>query len=135
MTLIDTLNLQQIEELHRLYRHQWWTGDRTLEETRSLVRHSSLVLGFLDEGGCLAAFARVLSDFTVKAMIFDVIVSEAFQGQGVGKALMNAIHSHPELRRVRHFELYCLPEMAPYYESLGFRELNDELLFMRRERL
>ena len=135
MTLIDTLNLRQIEDLHRLYHDQWWTRDRTFDETRSLVRHSSLVLGFVDERGRLAAFARVLSDFTLKAMIFDVIVSEAFQGKGLGKALMNTIQSHPKLRRVHHFELYCLPEMAPYYKSLGFRELRDKLIFMRRERV
>ncbi|WP_456431598.1 GNAT family N-acetyltransferase [Nitratifractor sp.] len=132
MTPIQALTPRQIEELHRLYRQQWWTRDRTLEETRSLVAHSDIVAGYADAAGHLAAFARVLSDFTIKALIFDLIVAEPYRNQGLGKALIQAILDHPALSRVRHFELYCLPEMAPYYETMGFEKQNDTLVLMRR---
>ncbi len=133
MTAIHTLTPSQIMDLHRLYRSQWWTRDRTLDETRSIVRHSNLILGFVDTRGCLIAFARVLSDFTIKALIFDLIVDESHRRKGLGSALLQTILDHPSLSRVRHFELYCLPEMAPYYESLGFKNLNHELILMRKE--
>ena len=133
MTQIDTLTPQQIEDLFRLYSNQWWTRDRTLDETRSLVEHSSLIVGFADARGHLVAFARVLSDFTIKALIFDLIVDESHRNQGLGKTLLQAVMDHPALSQVRHFELYCLPEMAPYYESFGFKELNHELILMRKE--
>ena len=32
---------------------------------------------------------------------------------------MDWIKRHPELARVRHFELYCLPELVPFYEDMG----------------
>ncbi len=134
MTQIDTLTPQQIEDLFRLYSNQWWTRDRTLDETRSLVEHSSLIVGFADARGHLVAFARVLSDFTIKALIFDLIVDEPYRHKGLGKALLQTILNHPRFSRVRHFELYCLPEMASYYESIGFQELNHELILMRKDR-
>ncbi len=134
MSTIHSLTLSQITDLHHLYRSQWWTRDRTLDETRSLVEHSSLIVGFADARGHLVAFARVLSDFTIKALIFDLIIDESHRHKGLGKALLQTILNHPRLSRIRHFELYCLPEMAPYYESIGFQELNHELILMRKDR-
>ncbi len=134
MTLIQTLTSRQINDLHPLYQAQWWTRHRTLEETRSLVTHSDIVVGYADAAGHLAAFARVLSDFTIKALIFDLIVAEPHRNKGLGKALLQSIVDHPALSRVRHFELYCLPEMAPYYQLMGFESRNDSLVLMRKER-
>ena len=133
MTPINILTPAQIEDLHRRYQNQWCTRERTLEETQSIVEHSSLAVAFADDGGELVAFARVLSDFTIKALIFDLIVDEPHRHKGLGKALLQTILNHPKLSRVRHFELYCLPEMASYYESLRFKKLNHELILMRKD--
>ncbi|WP_292656221.1 GNAT family N-acetyltransferase [Nitratifractor sp.] len=133
MTPIQSLTPIQIDDLHRLYREQWWTRDRTLEETRSLIANSDIIVGFADAQGHLAAFARVLSDFTIKALIFDLIVDEPHRNKGLGRALLQTISKHPRLSHVRHFELYCLPEMASYYKSSGFKELNHELILMRKD--
>jgi len=40
----------------------------------------------------------------------------------LGKKLMDAIVGHPALVRVEHFELYCRPELIPFYERWGFKE-------------
>ena len=45
---------------------------------------------------------------------------------------MDAILDHPELAEVRHFELYCLDSMIPFYEKWGFRAGIEGLNFMRR---
>ncbi len=134
MSPIYILTPSQIIDLHRLYHSQWWTRDRTLDETRSLIEHSSMIVGFTDERRRLIAFARVLSDFTIKALIFDLIVDEPHRNKGLGKALLQTILKHSKLSRVHHFELYCLPEMTSYYKSLGFKELDHELILMRKDR-
>ena len=79
----------------------------------------------------LIAFARVVSDFIYKAIIFDVIVSENNQGIGLGKELIQRVKSHEHLHKVKHFELYCLPEMAAFYESFGFSTDIDGISLMR----
>jgi predicted GNAT family N-acyltransferase len=132
MKNIHTLSDKHIKQLHRLYTKEWWTKDRTLEETQEVIRNSSVVIGIVDEQDDLVAFVRVLSDFVFKAMIFDFIVREDMRSQGLGDRLMELLRRHERLQKVKHFELYCLPEMRGYYEQYGFADTAGELVLMRR---
>ncbi len=69
---------------------------------------------------------------THKAMIFDVIVEPRYRKQGLGKKLMDAILSHDKLQKVKHFELYCLPEIVAFYKDYRFEDDLERLVFMRR---
>ena len=80
----------------------------------------------------LVAFARVLTDYTYKALIFDVIVAESQRGEGLGKRLMDEILDHPRLADVDQFELYCLEEMTEFYERWDFTDELGDLRLMRR---
>jgi len=128
------LSPSYIHQLYHLYRREWWTKDRTLEQTEKVLKHSQVIVGLLNEADELVGFARVLTDFTFKALIFDLIVKEEYREQGLGRRLLEAIFLHEALRDVRHFELYCLEEMVPYYRRFGFSEEMGKLVFLRRER-
>ena len=133
MKILNSLNLQHITQLHKLYQKEWWTDKRTLEETQKVVENSQIVIAMLDENNELQAFTRVLTDYVFKALIFDVIVSEKYRGQGLGKELMSLVQNHSALEVVKHFELYCLPEMVGFYEDFGFTKELENLVFMRKE--
>jgi len=45
---------------------------------------------------------------------------------------MDWIVEHPDLRAVRHFELYCLPELRGFYERWGFSSDVGGIVLMRR---
>ena len=81
--------------------------------------------------GALQAFARVLTDYTFKALIFDLIVSNKQRRKGLGKKIMLKIINHPKLQSVKHFELYCLPEMFNFYEEYGFSADVGKIKLMR----
>ena len=130
---VERLTEAQLADLHRLYAGEWWCKDRTLDETRRVVAGSSLVFGFT-ESGTLVAFARVLTDRIFKALVFDVIVDPAHRDAGLSVALMRRILEHPDLERVKTVELYCLPELVPFYERLGFSRDLGGVLFLRRTR-
>ena len=49
-----------------------------------------------------------------------MIVSSEHREKGLGGLLMEWVLSHPALREVKHFELYCLPEMRAFYEKWDF---------------
>ena len=132
MKVIDKLQPKQIKQLHKLYQNEWWTDERTLEETQKVVKNSSIVIGLINEQDNLIAFARVLTDFTFKAIIFDVIVEKSLRHEGLGKKLMDLIVHHKKLQDVKHFELYCLPEMVVFYKAYGFEDDLNELVFMRK---
>jgi hypothetical protein len=45
---------------------------------------------------------------------------------------MRRIVAHPDLRAVKHFELACLKELAPFYGRIGFTMDVGGILLMRR---
>lgn len=114
------LSEQHVEQLHQLYQTVWWANTRSLEDTKRCVEGSSVCVAILDESNQLIGFARVVTDFIYKGIIFDVIVNQQYRGQGLGQQLMKAITSHPQLQAVQHLELYCLPEMEAFYQEYGF---------------
>jgi len=126
------LSPKHLTQLHELYTEEWWTKERTLEETRQVVAHSTVVVGLVNAQGDLVAFARVLSDRIFKAFLFDVIVAAPYRDQGLGRELMEAVLHHESLQEVKNFELYCLPEMADFYRQYGFTDDVGAITFMRK---
>ena len=128
------LSCPQIEQLWHMYQAEWWSRGREIDDVRRAVQHSDLIFAFCDsETGRLAAFARVLTDYVYKAVIFDVIVDRPHRATGVGRLLLEAITSHPALLFVEHMELYCRPELVAFYSKWGFTANLDELCFMRKK--
>lgn len=124
-----------LEGLLELYRTAWWTLDRGPDDVRVMLRHSDLVFGYRErESGRLVAFARVLTDRVYRAIVFDVVVAPEFQGRGLGSAVMEQVLGHRDLAGVRNFELYCLPELIPFYERWGFSSDVGGVLLMRKKR-
>ncbi len=120
MDIIYSFTQERLTQLHSLFMHTWWAKERSLEQTSRCVKGSQLCVGIVDDDNNLVAFARVVSDYIVKAIIFDVIVCPTQRANGLGKKLITEIQNHPTLRDVQTFELYCLPEMDAYYKKFGF---------------
>jgi GNAT superfamily N-acetyltransferase len=64
-------------------------------------------------------------------VIFDVIVAREHRGAGLGKRLLDYVLDHPMVAGVRHVELYCKPEMIPFYKKWGFTAPGDDVNFLR----
>jgi N-acetylglutamate synthase-like GNAT family acetyltransferase len=135
MTGIDRiaeLTHSQTEDLHRLYQNEWWAKGRSLAQVRSLLQHSDVIVAFCDSASHrLVAFARALTDRTIKALVLDVIVDRDYRDRGLGKVLFDAVVSHSDLQDVQHLELYCLSELVPFYERWGFTDALGTLHLMR----
>jgi len=129
---VNRLNDAQIEQLCALYQSEFWSRGRKLADVRRAVERSNVVCAFCDPDGRLVAFARVLTDFVYKAMIFDVVVAREYREIGLGRRLLDAILCHPALLFVEHIELYCLPDLIPFYKKQGFTADLKQLQFMRK---
>ncbi|MDQ0219786.1 GNAT family N-acetyltransferase [Peribacillus cavernae] len=119
--VVEELNDKQLDDLHRLFKNEWWTTTRQPTEIKRMVDNSSLVIGLINnETEELIGFARVITDTIYRAFIFDVIANENYRNNGIGTALMNSILEHPLVRDVDRVELYCPDRLVPYYEKVGF---------------
>src|SRR5579871_987224 len=133
LDFVSRLAREHLEHLCRIFQSESCSRGRRLEDVRRMVEHSDLIFGYCDpETGRLVAFARVLTDFVYKAVVFDVIVDRRYRRTGTGRVLLDAITSHPALLFVEHIELACRDEMAAFYRKWGFSGELRKLRLMRR---
>jgi N-acetylglutamate synthase-like GNAT family acetyltransferase len=126
---ISTLTDMQAMQLHELYQHEWWSQDRQASNIQKMLLNSDYIFGICESHSQrLVAFVRVLSDQMYRAIVFDVIVALDCRSRGLGLSLIEQIVLHPELSRVECIQLFCLPEMIPFYQKLGFIQAEQSLL-------
>ncbi|MFC0629377.1 GNAT family N-acetyltransferase [Kribbella deserti] len=124
---------QQLAGLMELFGSAWWMANRTVEETRLILRESDIVVALVDSShDGIVGFARVLTDYAHVALVLDVVVAPEFRGSGYGAVLLDAIVQNPQLSQVRSIELVCQPELVPFYSRWGFTDQVGSSLLMRR---
>jgi GNAT superfamily N-acetyltransferase len=74
-------------------------------------------------------FARVITDRATYAYVADVFVGEAHRGKGLGKLLMQAMMTHPDLKDLRRWSL-ATRDAHGLYRQFGFRDLAHPERFM-----
>ncbi len=78
-------------------------------------------------------FARVISDYATYAYLADVFILEQHRGKGLSKLLMQEIMAHPNLQRLRRFQLMT-KDAHGLYRQFGFTEskIPDRLMEITR---
>jgi predicted GNAT family N-acyltransferase len=126
MSRVRNLTPDDARELTELYEEYEWWEDRDVDGVRNALTETGIAVGVVD-GGDLVAAARVLTDYTYYANVFDVIVAADRRGEGLGKTHMKAVVDHPDLQSVVGLSLLCRRGLVPYYESVGFDLFDPEM--------
>jgi len=133
--ILEHLTDDQVVQLHALYQGEWWSRDRQLDDVRHMLANTPLLVAMVDRADRqLVGFARVLTDCTYRAILFDLIVHPTRRGEGLGDVLVRTVLDHPRLASVKNFELYCRPDLIPYYNRFGFTDELGDLRLMRFSR-
>ncbi len=106
-----------LDVIHGFLTTSYWARGIPRETVARSMEHS-LCFGAFDEGRQIG-FARVVSDHATFAYICDVFALESHRGSGVGKSLMAAIMSHPELQGLRRWTLFTR-DAHGLYRQFGF---------------
>jgi GNAT superfamily N-acetyltransferase len=115
-----------VDQLMHLYAQAWWAGHRRKRDVVRMLRATSLAFSAW-EGRRLVGFCRVLSDFTYRAVLYDVIVDESVRGRGIGQEMIRRLHAHPRLRRVESWYLSTKDQHA-FYERLGWTRQPEKFM-------
>ncbi len=75
---------------------------------------------FVYDGDRLVGFGRALSDGVNQAAVYDCAVRPEFQGQGIGRMIIEHILAEVAGCNVI---LYASPGKEGFYETLGFRKM------------
>jgi GNAT superfamily N-acetyltransferase len=100
----------------------YWASGRSRERLdRALA--NSLVFGLYD-GDEQIGLARIVSDYAIFAYLCDVFIREDYRGRGLGKWLMQTVHSHPDLQGLRRW-LLATRDAHGLYAQYGWKPLAD----------
>jgi GNAT superfamily N-acetyltransferase len=108
----------------------YWARGRPRDQ---IVRgiENSLPFGVYRDGAQVG-FARIVTDYATFAWLADVYVLEAHRGQGLGKALIETVVEHPDVRGLPRV-LLGTADAHGLYERFGFRPLQGDERFMAIE--
>jgi GNAT superfamily N-acetyltransferase len=112
-----------------MLKRSYWAGERPRAQLdRALA--NSLVFGIYD-GKKQIGLARVVSDYAIFAYLCDVFIHEDYRAHGLGKWLMETIHSHPDLQGLRRWTLVTR-DAHGLYEQYGWKPLANPERWMEK---
>ncbi len=108
----------------------YWAKGRTSETIlRSIA--NSLPFGLYSPTDAQAGFARIVGDGATFGWLCDVFVLPDHRGRGLGKAMVEAVLSHPEPTATNRLML-ATADAHGLYARFGFTELADPKRWMVR---
>jgi GNAT superfamily N-acetyltransferase len=111
----------------------YWAVGRSREQTeRSWA--NCLCFGIYGPDGAQVGSGRVLTDYTFRAHLADIFIVPAVRGLGLGKALVETVLAHPELKSVSKWTL-ATSDAQGLYAQYGFRlgEADSHWMTLDRE--
>ncbi|MEN1783981.1 MAG: GNAT family N-acetyltransferase [Bacteroidota bacterium] len=123
--------LLDFNKIHSAIKNAYWGSYRTETQTQKTI-DNSICYGLYKDSEQLG-FARVLTDEVAFAYIMDVIIFEDYQGQGLGKRLIEYLLDDP---RIKDVLTICLKtkDAHTFYAKYGFTTVGNSDLWMAIDR-
>jgi GNAT superfamily N-acetyltransferase len=116
--------------VHGYLKESYWAAGVPEGVVRRSIE-ASLCFGIY-RGEEQVGFARVITDRATFAYLADVFVLEEHRRRGIGKWLVEAVLSHPDLQGLRRWML-ATRDAHDLYRRYGFAELGRPEIFMERK--
>ena len=118
-----------VDAIAAMLSRSYWADTRPREKLERALAHS-LVFGLYD-GSRQIGLARIISDFAIFAYLCDLIIHEDYRGHGLGKWLLESIHSYPDLQGLRRWALVTRNAHG-LYTQFGWTPLNAPERWMEK---
>ena len=115
--------------IHGFLTQSYWAAGVPMEIVKRSIENS-LPFGLYDNDRQIG-FARVITDYATFAYLADVFVLEDARGAGLGKWLVAAIISHPELQGLIRWML-ATRDAHGLYRRVGFESLKQPGRWMEK---
>ncbi len=117
-------------ELQELYSFTTWGRSRSVDAIARMLAHTDLCFSVRFENS-LVAFCRILTDFTFRGSLWDVMVHPDHQGKGLGTELIRYALDHPAVAPVPLIVTYTT-ELQDFLAPMGFRPQEGLMMLLRR---
>lgn len=128
-TISTDPNLLDRDAIYAAVGRMYWAQNRT-RETMDRAIANSLCFGLYHKREQVG-FTRVITDLATFAYLADVYVLEGHRGNGMGKFLIKAVTTHPDLVGLRRM-LLVTRDAHGLYQQFGFTPLAAPERWMER---
>ena len=124
--------MQGLIQLKQLFdEHTFWAKGRSIKRLKMMLSKSTVVITVWKEKK-LIGFGRANSDYIFRSVLWDIVVANENQGEGVGSLLIDTLINSPEIRDVEKIYLMTT-HCSNFYENKGFQfSSNQKLLCVNR---
>jgi ribosomal protein S18 acetylase RimI-like enzyme len=123
--------LPRLQELQALFNHHsFWARGRKRRELLRMLLGSSQVVTAWNQEHVLVGFGRATSDGVFRSVLWDVVVSKPYQGQGVGRQLVMALLESPAIGGAERIYLMTT-NSSGFYEKIGFKPCDAQKLLIK----
>jgi GNAT superfamily N-acetyltransferase len=122
---IDVFTVEQF------LRGTYWAADRPRERIARTLETSLCFIVRNTRDDRAVAFSRVVTDYADFAWLCDVVVDDAFRGNGIGKWMIGCVLEHPDLLGLRRIIL-ATSDAHTLYARHGFTALEKPAIWMER---
>lgn len=119
-----------VRAIHAYLSRAYWSPHIPLETVRRALR-SSLCIGAYESAGAQVGLVRVVSDYATFCYVCDVYVLEEHRRQGLSKAMLAMVMSHPMLQGLRRWSLVTA-DAHGLYRQFGFAPVAQAERHMER---
>jgi len=103
----------------RLIRKSIGWQPRSEKKWKEILSKSSFVYTILD-GKKLIGMGRLVED-GIMCMLYDVVVHKDYQGQGIGRLIMNKLIEQTKGKKYCSIALFAEKDKVKFYKKLGFK--------------
>jgi GNAT superfamily N-acetyltransferase len=121
MEIVFSEKLPDKNEFFALFETTGWNQSyqASPDELELANRNSWFTISAFDDDK-LVGFGRVVTDYVLHAMIFDMIVQPDYQGKGIGTMIIKTLVKKCKDHGIRDIQLFCAVGKKGFYEKHGF---------------
>ena len=117
--------LKQLQNL--LEENTKWAKNRKIEQIKQTLKNSDVIVSAW-KNNKIVGFGRASSDHVFRATLWDVVIRQDEQRNGLGKIIVTQLLKSKKLKNVEKIYLMT-SQSANFYEQLGFKKnINQTLM-------
>jgi GNAT superfamily N-acetyltransferase len=121
----------QRDRIYDYLSNSYWSPNIRRALVERAIDNSLCIGAYDDETDLQIGFARLVTDYGRFAYLCDVYVLDGYQGQGIGRALCQALMDHDSVKTVGHWTL-ATKDAHGVYAKLGFCQADERYMMLRK---
>ena len=119
-------SLKKLKNL--LNKETFWASNRNAKSLKIMLANSTEVISIWKKGEMIG-FGRATSDKIYRAVLWDVVVANKFQGNGLGRIIVEELLKKSSLKSVEKIYLMTT-NCLNFYENLNFKQVQSQSLLL-----